>query len=104
MPPLLAEIRRLDERHPGSTWKEVGGRTETCPVLFLIERRNTESDVLPFLQRTLRFDVEGANRLDLVAEELDTQRVGGVGREEVEDAAAKAEFARDLDDLRPHQA
>ena len=45
--------------------------------------------------------VERADRLDLVAEELDPDRLGGVGREDVEDAAAEAELAGDLDDLGP---
>ena len=48
--------------------------------------------------------VERADRLDLVAEELDADRVGGVGREDVEDAAAEAELAGDLDDLGPRHA
>ena len=58
-------------------------------------------DRVPAVERALGFGVERADRLDLVAEELDADRVGRIGREDVEDAAADAELAGDLDDLGP---
>lgn len=38
--------------------------------------------------RSLRAHIEGADAIDLVAEEVETQRIGGAGREEIDDAAA----------------
>ena len=63
-----------------------------------------QRDRVPAVERALGFDVERADRLDLVAEELDADRVGRVGGEDVEDAAADAELAGHLDDLGPRHA
>ena len=60
-----------------------------------------QGDRVPAVERALGFGVERADRLDLVAEELDADRVGGVRGKDVEDAAAEAELAGDLDDLGP---
>ena len=65
-----------------------------------IERRR-QGDGGPAIERALGFRVEGPDRFDLVAEELDANGVGGVGGKHVEYPAAQAEFARDLDDLGP---
>ena len=64
-------------------------------------QRGGERDGVPAVERALGFGVEGPDRLDLVAEELDADRLGRVGGEDVEDAAAEAELAGDLDDLGP---
>jgi hypothetical protein len=45
------------------------------------------------VQRSLRERREGADRLDLVAEELDPQRVAAGGREDVDQASADRELA-----------
>ena len=51
-------------------------------------------------EAALRLRRELADRLDLVAEELEAVRRLGVGREHIEDAAAPAELAGQLDRLR----
>ena len=63
-----------------------------------------QRDRSPAVERALGFDVERADRLDLVAEELDAHRVGRVGGEDVEDSASHAELAGHLDDLGPRHA
>ena len=62
--------------------------------------------VTEFQRSSERWDStsNGPDRLDLVAEELDADRVGRVGGEDVEDAAADAELAGHLDDLGPRHA
>ena len=50
------------------------------------------------LDRALRLRVEAADRLHLVAEQLDAQRQRGGRREDVEDAAAPRRLARPLDE------
>jgi hypothetical protein len=52
----------------------------------------------------LRLDVEPAQRVDGVAEELDAQRLRGVRREDVEDAAAEGQLARLADEIGAHEA
>ena len=51
------------------------------------------------MERALREGREGAHRLDLVAEELDAQRLAPRGREDVDDAAAHGELAAVVDAL-----
>src|SRR6185436_9505708 len=53
---------------------------------------------------TLGLDVEPAQRLDRVAEQLDAQRLRGVRRKDVEDAAAKRELAGLADEVRSHES
>ena len=53
-------------------------------------RRDRQRHVVPAVERALRFGVERADRLHLVAEELDADGVGGVGGKDVEDAAAQS--------------
>ena len=66
--------RRLDQ--VGTTLR---GRVDDC--------------ALDVVQRSLRERRERAQRLDLVAEELDTQRVAAGRREDVDEAAANRELA-----------
>src|SRR5215203_1689446 len=47
--------------------------------------------------RTLRGRVVRANRLDRVADELESNRLFGTGRKEIDDAAANAELTRFVD-------
>ncbi len=51
------------------------------------------------MESALREGREGAHRLDLVAEELDAQRLAPRGREDVDDAAAHGELAAVVDAL-----
>ena len=57
--------------------------------------------LVPLTERALGFRVERADRLDLVAEELDADRRVGVDGENIQDAPAEAELAGHLNDLDP---
>jgi hypothetical protein len=57
-----------------------------------------QHQLLDRLQGALGHRVEGAHGLDQVAEELDPDRFGQVGREDVQDAAPDREAAAVLDD------
>src|SRR3954453_7239769 len=52
-------------------------------------RHRIDGDGARRIVGALRLDVEPAQRLDRVAEQLDADGAGGVRREEIEDAAAK---------------
>ena len=101
---LLAQVVRLDQGDPGPLGEEVGRMAEAGRVDLVEPRAAVRVDRVPAVERALGLGVERPDRLDLVAEELDPDRVGGVGREDVEDAAAEAELAGDLDDLDPRHA
>jgi len=102
VPALFTHVARLDQGHPGAVGKEVGRRPEAGAVLLVVGGRNRDRDVVPAVKRALRFRVERANGFHLVAEELDPDRLGGVHRKDVEDAAPETELAGDLDDFGPH--
>ncbi len=72
------------------------------PVLHQVEPplgRRIDRARLDRVQRALRERRERANRLDLVAEELDAQRLAAGRREDVDDAAAHRELAAVVDAL-----
>ena len=102
VPALLAEVVRLDQGDPGPLGEGVGGVAEGWPGR---RRRaggrrsgSTES------QRSSERWVSASNgRIDSTSSPKNSTRtgLGGVGREDVEDAAAEAELAGDLDDLDP---
>ena len=81
----------------------VGDRRGRVLVLVVRERRLDEVDAavgsrvdgrrLERVERALREGREGADALDLVAEELDAERLATGGRVDVHDAAAKRELA-----------
>ena len=48
---------------------------------------------------TLRGGIEAADRFDFVAEEFDAHRALGLGRIDIEDAAAQSVFAGHFDDI-----
>ncbi len=100
LPAFLAEVVRLDEHDPGVA------REGVDEVAELQACRSPESPVsvdrFPALQRALGFRVEGADRFDLVAEEFESYRLGGVERKDVENAAAHGELAGDLDHFGAH--
>jgi hypothetical protein len=56
------------------------------------------------LSRSLCDFVEFADRLDLVTQQLDTNRMRAMGREDVENAASNGEFAPLLDERHPRVA
>ena len=104
MPALLAEVGRLEQGDPGSLGKVIDGMAEAGQIGVFQAERGGQRDRVPAIERALRFDVEGPDRLDLVAEKLDADRVGRVGGKDVEDTAAHAELAGHLDDLGPRHS
>ncbi len=102
--PLLAEVGRLEQGDPGPLREKIDGMAEAGRIGVLEAERGGQRDRVPAVERALGFDVERPDRLDLVAEELDADRVGRVGGKDVEDAAADAELAGDLDDLGPRHS
>ncbi len=98
---LVLEVGRLDQRHPRPGGQGVGGVAEGGRVVAVERGEGGQVDPVELAERALRVGVEGADRLDLVAEELDADGVARVGREDVEDPAAEAELPRDLDHLDP---
>ena len=63
--------------------------------------RRVDDGTLDRPERSLRERRERADRLDLVAEQLDPERVAAGGREDVDDPAADGELAALLDPLHP---
>ena len=53
-----------------------------------------ESQLLKVAEFALRFDVEPANRLDFIPEQLDADRILGIRRPDIENSAVHREFAR----------
>ncbi len=104
VPALLAQVCRLNKHDPGSARKVFGSRSETGLVLVVEAGRDGQRDVVPPVKGALRFDIEGADGFDLVAEELNPHGIGGVGREDVENPAAQTEFAGYLDHFGAHHA
>ncbi len=96
---FLAEVVGLDEGDPGPFGESVGGMAEGGGVVAVEARRDGQVDRFELAERALSLGIERADRLDVIAEELDSDRVGGVGREDVEDAPSEAEFAGNLDHL-----
>ena len=62
-------------------------------------RRRVDHGALDRVQRALREGRVGAHRLDLVAEQLETERLAAGGREDVDDPAANRELAPFLGSL-----
>ncbi len=58
-----------------------------------------QRDGRPSIERPLRFHVKRPDRLDLIAKELDTDWVGGIGGKDVEDASAQAKLSRYFHDF-----
>ena len=61
VPALFTHVARLDQGHPGAAGKEVGRRPEAGAVLLVVAGRNRDCDVVPAVERALRFRVERAN-------------------------------------------
>ena len=101
---LPHEIRTAVERR-----HEIAG--DGCWTLELVVRqrwlrqvrtslgRRVDDRALDRVQRALRKRGEGPDRLDLVAEQLDAERLPARGRKEVDKAAADSELAALLDPL-----
>ena len=87
---------------PASGTSHLGCRS-TCPRPRLPARFQATAPSRPPVQARqapLAGDLESADRFDLVAEELDPDRVVPVGGEDVDDAAPPRELARQLDGRR----
>ena len=87
------DVARLDQVEPASLG-QIAGKVLAVAVAAAGER---DVDLIERRQAPLRGDLEAADRFDLVAEELDPHRVEPVGGEDVEDAAARRELARQFD-------
>ena len=96
VPPFFLELARLDQQEPACRRQVVG------EVLAIVVARVEHRDVdrVERRQAALRGDFEAADRFDLVAEQLDPHRIVPVGGEDIDDAAARRELARQLDGRR----
>ncbi len=106
---LFEQVVQFDEDRPGAGREviaEVSRHGDGGGVLAFVGVRLQAGDLDARLlaETALRAGVELADRLDLVAEELQAVRVVGVGRIDVEDAAATAELARQLDSVSAAEA
>ena len=99
MATLLAQVVRLQQGDPRPVGEEFGRVPETGWVRVLEPEGGGQGDRVPTVERALGFRVERPDRFDLVAEELDADRVGRIRRKDVEDAATDAELAGDIHDL-----
>ena len=90
---LLFQLARLDQQKPTLRRQEVG---QVGPVLE-VRLKNRHVDRIERGQASLTGDLEAADRLDLIAEQLDADRVVPVGCEDVDDAPADRELAGQLD-------
>ena len=88
-------------RRPARPRPVVVGRACGSTSVALPLRGRVDDRVLDRVERALRERREGAHLLDLVAEELDAERLAAGGREDVDDAAAHGELAALLDALDP---
>ena len=81
------------------------GDHAACPRTFEVAAKvgHDDDSVLP-LQGELTLDVEGADGLDLVAEEVDTERILRREGEDVDDAAAQRILTRLVDVVRTLEA
>ena len=94
MPPFFFDLLRLDQQEPACR-REVGGQigSRCCGSGSRTVISIASSDCrLRWLD-----DFEAAQRFDLVAEQLDPHRVVPIGGEDVDNAAARRELARQPD-------
>ena len=99
---LEDEVRRAVERCDEIVRHGPDLALVPVPVLHQVQpplRRGIDRAGLDGVQRALRERRERANRLDLVAEELDAQRLPAGRREDVDDAAAHGELPAVVDAL-----
>ena len=104
---LPDEVRRPVERRHEVVWDRHGLALLAQRRLLQVEAalgRRIDVRALDLVQRALRERRERAHRLDLVAEELDSQRLAAGRREEVDQAAADREVAALLDAVDPFVA
>ena len=114
--PLLLPDAPHVVRLPDEVGRAVDGRHEVARprrrhLVVARERRldeiraplggGVDARVLDGVERPLRERREGAHLLDLVAEELDAERLAARGREDVDDPAANGELAALVDALDP---
>ena len=98
---FLGNLAGLDEGPPRASRHDVGQlcpprrqatRARCIPHPF-IPHEGREVDGIKRVNAPLADGIEGAQRLDLIAEQFDADGTGPVGREEVEDATAPSERA-----------
>ena len=94
---LLTQARRLVEQH-GAAALEVR-EEQRRPSFRVRTRERQDGDRADIPLRTLRLEVELAQRIDLVIEELDAHRRCAVDGEHIDDAAARRELPHGLDFL-----
>jgi len=99
---LEDEVRHVVERRDEVVWHGPDLALLPVPLLHQVEAPlggRIDRARLDRVQCALRERGERANRLDLVAEELDAQRLADGRREDVDDAAAHGELAAIVDAL-----
>ena len=107
MPALLVEVVRLDQHGPGvgrEILTEMARITELLAVVRSAAFATYQFDCVRAGQAALRFWRELADGFQLVAEEFQTIGCVGVWREDIENAAAARELARQMDGIRPLKA
>jgi len=92
-PRLFLDLLRLDEQQPARS-RQVLGQVAAA-LLRAVDHADLHFRNLP--QAPLGGNLEAADRVDLVAEQLDPHRVGPVARENVEESAAERDLAGQLD-------
>ena len=98
--PLLAEIAVLEQRDHRSRREVIEQEPEPTAAGVRVERAE-DQQFADFVEAALRLCGEVADRFQIVAEEFEPDGIGGVGWEQVEDAAALAEFAGEFDGIDP---
>ena len=98
-------LARPDQRHhelparkriAGARDIHLIGQLEEQFARFRIFDQRQERGLRDLHDGALRFDIESADGFDQVAEQLDADRLGGFGRENIQDAAAQRIFADHL--------
>src|SRR6266850_7035331 len=98
---LVTDPLRIDEHDPRFR-RQIIGQVTRRGVLAGAEHRNL--DLLQRLVAPLRRDLERAERLDLVVEQLNAYRQAPVRRKDVKDPAAMRKFTGQLDRARRMKA
>ena len=94
---LLTQARRLVKQH-GAAALEVREEQRRPPLCICArERQNRNRADIPL--RTLRLEIELAQRIDFVIEELDAHGRRAINRKDIDDAAARRELPHRLDFL-----
>src|SRR5271154_4539643 len=96
MSPLFFDVGRLNEQKP----RRVGEVSREMFAIVWAGRQGSDFDFVERRQAALTFDLEGTERFDLIAKELDSRRRVPVGSKYVDNASANRDFARQFDGAR----